>query len=172
MDITQIDEQWVEIPKVQVHNDSIVSVSNTGKYKKADGSTGRLDLRHKFYYNGELELCYRIIAEHFLITVRRPDQNQIDHITHHPTEYGVNDVRNLRYCTNAENHRFEEARENQSKEKCPFWKGNDVGSNGLYRRALKVYRRNPTEENLAALKEARLKRNEYNRHLRAKKSRQ
>lgn len=168
---TNIDEQWVEIPKVKRFKKGIVSISNTGMYRRADGSTGCLDLRHKFYYNGKLKLCYRVIAEQFLITVKRPDQNQIDHITHHPNEYNVNDVRNLRWCTNAENHCFEEARTNQSKENCCFWKGGAVGPNGAYRRALKEYRANPTQENLAALEEARLIRNGYQR-LRAKKSRQ
>jgi len=175
-----IDEQWVEVPKVQVHNDSIVSVSNTGKYRRADGTVGCLELRQRLRYHGEQEHCYWVIAEHFLITVKRPDQICIDHITHHPTDYNVNDVRNLRWCNNAENNRFEEARKNKSKaqegrtgEKHQHWKGDSAKAKAKYRRALNEYRANPTQENLAALEEARLMRNEYNHHLRrAKKSRQ
>ena len=56
-------------------------------------------------------------------------------------------------------------------DKHPSWKGDDVGPTCVYNRARKEYERNPTEENLAALQEARLRRREY-RHLRAKKSRQ
>lgn len=173
MDITQIDEQWVKIPKIRVEKKSIIAISNTGKYRRVDGTEGSLGLRQKFFYNGELELCYRIIAEHFLITVKRQDQDQIDHITHNPSEYEVNDVRNLRWCTKAENNGFEEAIFNKSGSKASSWKGNKANPKAKYVRALKEYRSNPTQENLATLKEARLKRNEYRGHLRrAKKSRQ
>jgi len=107
MDITQIDEQWYEIPRARNQKNAIVAISNTGKYRKLDGTIGILRLRRLLKYDGEKEYAYRIIAEHFLITVRRPDQNQIDHITHHPDGYEVNDVRNIRWCTKAENNRFE-----------------------------------------------------------------
>jgi len=171
-----IDEQWLDLPRVKKRKNYIVAISNTGKYKRVDGTVGILELRQRLRYHGELELCSHIIAEHFLITVKRPDQNQIDHITHYPTEYNVNDVRNLRWCTNAENHRFEEARENNSKakkgtrigENNHHWKGDSAKAPAKYRRALKEYRRNPTEENLATLKEARLKCNEWKRLRRAK----
>lgn len=48
-------------------------------------------------------------------------------------------------------------------EKHPTWKGDSAKPCAKYRRALKEYRRNTTEENLAALKEARLNRQEYKR---------
>ena len=162
-----IDEQWIEITRERKYKDSIVAISNTGKYRRLDGTIGILSLRQKIRYCGELEYCYRMIAEHFLITVKRPDQNQIDHITHYTNGYNVNNVLNLRWCSTIENSGFEEARNNKSKEKCHFWRGDSATPKGKYKRALNEYRRNPTEENLATLKEARLIRNESERSRKA-----
>jgi len=164
MDMTQIDEQWLDIPKARRTRgkQSLVSISNTGKYRRADGTVGILELRHSVRSYGTLKRCSRIIAEHFLITVRRPDQVFVDHITHTPTNYAVNDIRNLRWCTKKENSNFEEARENISNslkglltgkknprygkgylfegEKNSNWKGDDVGQGGAYRRAKELYK--------------------------------
>jgi hypothetical protein len=167
MDITKIDELWVDIPKVRNRNDAIAAISNTGKYRRLDGTIGILSLRQKTSYRGKLEHCYRIIAEHFLITVKRPDQTCIDHITHHPSGYNVNNILNLRWCNNTENANFEEAKFNRSGSRSHRWKGENVGPHGAYYRALMKYRSNPSQENLAALEEARLKWNEEKRSRRA-----
>jgi hypothetical protein len=143
MDMTQIDEQWIDLGQ-KLHKKDIVAISNTGKYRRADGSVGYFDRRHTVSYYGKKEYCSRIIAEHLLITVKRPDQTCIDHITHAPTEYSVNDVRNLRWCTIEENNHFEEAKYNRSKslegEKNHRWKGDNVGPSGAYKRARKLYK--------------------------------
>lgn len=152
-----IDEQWVDVPQSQYHKRTICQVSNTGKYKRNNGEIGVLT-KCQFTHRPEQIIFSHFIAEHFLITVRRPDQNCIDHITHHPTEYNINDVRNLRWCTRAENSRFEEARSNKSNalsgeknpmygkgylisgEKNPSWKGEEVSNFCKYRRAKKLYK--------------------------------
>lgn len=173
MDITQIDEQWIEIPRINTNKLAISAISNTGKYRRLDGTEGILELRHGIRTDREREYCYYLIAEHFLITVKRPDQNRIDHITHNPTEYTVNDVRNLRWCTKKENDNFEEAIFNKSGSRSTHWKGDSAKPNAKYRRALEEYRISPTKENLSTLEEARLKWYEYRSHLRRdKKSRQ
>ena len=41
----------------------------------------------------------------------------VDHITHYPTNYNVNDIRNLRWCTKSENNNFDERRKDLSKAK-------------------------------------------------------
>ena len=175
MDITQIDEQWVELDRSylsHVKPDTIVRVSNTGKYQKMNGSIGLSWLRQAIRTSFGRVRIHRIIADYFLITVKRPDQKFVDHITHYPTEYNVNDIRNLRYCTNKENCNFEEAKNNKSgytRERATHWKGDNAGDEAKYHWALKDYQANPTEENLAALKEARLRWNEYRRHLRRDK---
>ena len=192
MNTTEIDEQWLDLQRERNYKNCIVAISNTGKYRRANGTIGILDLRHIVRYCGYKEYCYRIIAEHFLITVKRFDQIFIDHITHHPSEYNVNDVRNLRWCTKSENNSFEEARSNKSGDKCsryygkgyleegeknpmygknkelsPVWKGDRAKVGAKYRRALREYRKNPTSENLASLVEARSNRMEYIKYLRS-----
>ena len=139
-----MDEKWIHLTKVKVCKHAVVAISNTGKFRRADGTVGVLKLRHQLKYDGEIKECYRIIAEHFLITVKRTDQTCIDHVTHCPTEYNVNDVRNLRWCTKSENSNFEEARRNisisKSGEKHPRWRGENVGPMGAYKRALQLYK--------------------------------
>lgn len=165
----EIDEQWLSMPRVRNCEGDIVAISNTGKYRRGSSIEGILDIRQRVMYYGKREHCSHIIAEHFLITVKRPDQKFIDHITHHPTEYNVNDVRNLRWCTLAENNGFEEARENTSKamkglrigDKNPIWKGDNVGPCRLYQRALIQYRNGEiTKEELQPYRD---KSNEYKR---------
>jgi len=144
-----IDEKWIYIDRVyggrgtRGHN-IIVAISNTGKSKRLNGEITVISLRDRVTIDRDTLRSSRIIAENFLITVRRPDQTCIDHITHNPTDYNVNDVRNLRWCTKAENNAFEEARLNKSSsltgDKHPAWKGDKVGPCGLYHRALKLYK--------------------------------
>ena len=163
MDMTQIDEQWIELPRVLNRKNYIVAISNTGKYRRVDGSEGALDIRHHVRIEGKPEKCSHVIAEHFLITVKRPDQTWIDHITHYPAEYNVNDVRNLRWCTKAENQGFEEARVNVSKamrgarvgSNHPMWKGDDASPRAHYYRAKKLYKAGQmTEEEFQTYRDA------------------
>lgn len=153
MDMTQIDDQWLESDKICKKGNTIVAISNTGKYRRRNGEVGILSLRKRSANRdsrGVRERYYVLIAKHFLITVKRPDQTQIDHITHSPTEYEVNDVRNLRFCNQVENMNFDEAKSNRSGEnhplygkspdKCPRWKGDNVVPSGAYKRAKKLYK--------------------------------
>lgn len=155
----EIDEQWLEVHKIRNtrRNLSLVSISNTGKYRRADGTIGCLELRSRTSHNSNSEYCYKIIAEHFLITVKRPDQKFIDHITHNPTEYNVNDVRNLRWCTQKENLNFDEAKKNRLK-------GMPVGSGGEYQRAKKLYKSGELSED-----EFQPYRNAWNEYIRARR---
>lgn len=109
-----IDEKWISIPLLKSCPHSIRMISNTGKYRRSNGEIGILRKSHQVSIDGKKVRCSHLIAEHFLITVRRPDQVLIDHITHNPECYNVNNVLNLRWCTNRENCNFEEAREHLS----------------------------------------------------------
>lgn len=65
-----------------------------------------------------MKLVSRILAEHFIPKTAEDiaiGRNIVDHITHHPKDMNVNDIRNLRWCTRGENSRFEESRNNHSK---------------------------------------------------------
>ena len=150
-----MEELWIEIPRSSSCKlCSVVAFSNRGRIRRKDGTVEDTNLRQMIVPNKRKVYVYRLVADHFLVTVRRPDQQQIDHITHNPTEYAVNDVRNLRYCTSKENGLFTEARENKSKSRrsrsqpkwsaeirskysgarsC-HWKGDEVGYSAKWKR--------------------------------------
>lgn len=117
-------EEWISIPdpilkpRGSLKPYQVVAVSNMGRWKKRDGRIENIALRTgRVLIDGKRVRAYIVIAEHFLITVRRPDQICIDHITHNPEGMNVNDVRNLRWCTHKENGNFEECKERQRKSK-------------------------------------------------------
>ena len=110
-------EEWISIPdpilkpRGSLKPYQVVAVSNMGMWKKRDGRIENIALRTgRVLIDGKRVRAYIVIAEHFLITVRRPDQICIDHITHEPEGMNVNDVRNLRWCTHKENNNFAELR--------------------------------------------------------------
>ena len=105
--------QWVEIPHGRkTKGATFVAVSDTGMLLRKNGEIVPSTYRQCVSGNRRI---YRIIADNFLVTVRRPDQVQIDHITHKPGGMNINDVRNMRWCTQKENRNFPEAIENNSK---------------------------------------------------------
>ena len=104
--------QWVEIPHGNKLNGlTFIAVSDTGMLLRKNGEVVPSTYRHLVSGNRRI---YRIIADNFLVTVRRPDQVCVDHITHSPVGMNINDVRNLRWCTDKENRGFPEAVENNS----------------------------------------------------------
>lgn len=110
--------RWIETNnKSKYNNHSIIAISETGLLKLANGEVIESNYRDNVHINGKVYRIYKLIADNFLITVHRPDQTVIDHITHEPQSMNINDVRNLRYCTNKENHNFDEAKLNNSKAK-------------------------------------------------------
>lgn len=121
---------WLEI-KHKGNNlkpNTIVAISDDGYMMLHNGEIKVIPYRqHIRTTNGKIR-AYKLIADNFLITVHRPDQTMIDHMTHKPSNMNINDVRNLRYCTNAENLGFPESRENLSKAK----KGKSTWNKGVY----------------------------------------
>lgn len=96
----------------------IIAISNFGRIKRKNGIIDDSHYRQKVKINGKLIFIHRFIAEHFIPKTEEDiilERNQIDHITHNPTLYNINDVRNLRWCTNKENHNFPEVKENLRK---------------------------------------------------------
>ena len=147
-------EEWIELKRpYDCNRRTVVAFSNMGRIRRKNGSVEDTALRQKIVPDKRKVFVYRLVADHFLVTVRRPDQQHIDHITHSPTEYAVNDVRNLRYCTNKENGLFSEALENRRKkcghpmpkwsaekrakysgENSCHWKGDNVSAHAKWRR--------------------------------------
>ena len=112
-----MDEIWININNCRTHGIEIIALSNTGLMKRRNGNIEVIPLRQTVFVNGRHKYCYTILAEHFIPKTEEDiklNRNCIDHITHNPTDMNINDIHNLRWCTLAENHGFEEARKNMS----------------------------------------------------------
>lgn len=119
--------EWVKIPHGEkAKGTTFVAVSDTGLLMRKNGEVVESTYRQKIRING-FQRVYQIIADNFLVTVRRLDQTHIDHGTHNPVGMNINDVRNLRWCTAAENNKFAEHCENMSNSK----KGRPTWNKGL-----------------------------------------
>lgn len=108
-------ELWVKTNNNGNRGDTIIEVSNMGRLKQKNGILKNSSLRQQIYFNGKFSLVYRIIAINFL---PNPENKPcVDHITHYPDKFNVNDIRNLRWCTYKENNNFSEGIENKRKAK-------------------------------------------------------
>lgn len=112
-----MDEIWIEIPinnQNRCHK-AIIAISNRGNMKRRNGIIEPIPLRQAI--SGKRIFAYRILLEHFKPRTEEDialGRNQVDHITHNPTDMNVNDIRNLRWCTCKENHNFDEFKLNAS----------------------------------------------------------
>ena len=112
-----MNEIWIDIPinnKNRCHR-AIIAISNLGNMKRRNGIIEPIPLRQTI--GGKRIFAYRILLEHFKPRTEEDialGRNQVDHITHNPSDMNVNDIRNLRWCTAKENHNFEEFRNNVS----------------------------------------------------------
>lgn len=111
-------ELWVYTGNKNNYNKTIIAVSNRGRIKTKDGNIRYSKYRKRFSINGVGEYIYRFLATNFIHKTEediRLGRDEVDHITHKPDGMNINDVRNLRWCTHAENMGFPEARTNFSK---------------------------------------------------------
>lgn len=111
-------EVWIETNNKNNYNKTIVAISNMGNVKLKNGDIRPSRYREMVTINGKQIRIYRVIAEHFIPKTQEDielGRNEIDHKTHEPVEMNINDIRNLRWCTQKENMGFEEARINNSK---------------------------------------------------------
>ena len=108
-------ETWIKLNNNANRGDTIIEISNTGLMKCKNGTIKPIPLRQATYYNGKLTLISRILA---IIFIPNPkNKPQVDHRSHNPKDMNVNDIRNLRWCTNKENSNFKECIENKRKAK-------------------------------------------------------
>ena len=109
-------EIWVETGNNKQYN-SVVAISNTGLLKTKSGEIRESKYRETITLNGKKRRVHQFIAQHFIPKTEediRLNRNCIDHITHNPVGLNINDVRNMRWCTQKENSGFEEARRHRS----------------------------------------------------------
>lgn len=110
-------EIWVKTESNFRRGYNVVAFSNCGRIMRANGSCEEAKELSIVKYCGKNMLIHRAIATAF---IRKTEEDilkcrdTIDHKTHSPKDYFVNDVRNLRWCTIAENNGFEEIRHKQS----------------------------------------------------------
>ena len=109
-------EIWVETGNNKQYN-SIVAISNTGLLKTKSGEIRESKYREQITLNGKKYRVHQFIAKHFIPKTEediRLNRDTVDHITHNPVGLNINDVRNMRWCTQKENSGFEEARRHRS----------------------------------------------------------
>lgn len=114
---------------------TIIEISNTGLFKRLDGTIGVIPLRMQI--GTPPKLVYRILMEYFKPKTEediRLGRDIIDHVSYEPVDMNINDIRNLRWCTQKENNNFDEhlhnlstALKGKSKSK-PVW---NKGKKGL-----------------------------------------
>lgn len=124
-----MNEIWIETNNKNTNKNTIIAFSNTGKMKLSNGSILPIPYRQTVTFKGKRLRLYRVIAELFIPKTQEDiDEGRdiIDHITHHPIGININDIRNLRWCTRAENNKFPEFRKHDSegcKGRIPWNKG-------------------------------------------------
>lgn len=113
-----MEEIWIYLNRTLIQRDTILAISNMGNMKLGSGIIKPIPLRQRIKILNKKYHCSRILAEHFIPKTEEDitlDRNCVDHITHYPDDMNVNDVRNLRWCTQKENCNFKEAKLNYSK---------------------------------------------------------
>lgn len=129
---------WYYTDNKSNRGDTIIAVSETGMCLLKNGTIRESRYRDCVRVNGDKIRIYRLIAAAFLQTVKRGDQTDIDHITHNPKNFNINDVRNLRWCSKVENCQFDEHRINLSNAKKgkPTWNKGKVGCQQAWNKGL------------------------------------
>lgn len=99
---------------------TIIAISNKGRIIRKNGTIENTFYMQQFNYNGKRITIHHFIADHFIPKTEddiMKQRNCIDHITHHPVDMNINDIRNMRWCTHKENCNFNERTEKISKSK-------------------------------------------------------
>ena len=112
-----MNEIWIPTGNINNYPKTIIAVSSFGRIKCKDGSIRYSEYREHLTYKGKITRIYRFLAEHFIPKTSEDislGRNQVDHITHKPSGFNINNINNLRWSTQKENMGFDEARENNS----------------------------------------------------------
>ena len=103
-------ETWITTNSSSKHPLAIIAISNRGRLMRKNGMIEVIEYRQAV--GKPKKRVYRLLAEYFIPKTAEDiilGRDCIDHITHNPSDMYINDVRNMRWCTKAENTRFEEA---------------------------------------------------------------
>lgn len=102
-------------PELRLYENGIIE--NTKTHEQFYGFSNRM------YFHVNRTHVHKLVAENFLITVKRPDQTYIDHIDGNMQN---NNVTNLRFCSQKENMANKIARKRMSESHI----GNEPGNKG------------------------------------------
>lgn len=108
-------EIWISTDNKSHKQNTIIAVSNCGRIMRKNGKIEYTKLRHQININCKHLFIHQFIALHFIHKTEDDlikNRTCIDHIIHNPKNMNINDVRNMRWCTKAENNTFEEAKIN------------------------------------------------------------
>ena len=113
-------EIWISTGNKANSSVTIIAVSNCGRIMRKNGKIENASYGQQVFVGEKrLQMCvYSFLAKNFIKKSEDDILKQrtfIDHITHKPDNMYINDIRNLRWCTNKENCNFPEAKLNYSK---------------------------------------------------------
>lgn len=109
--------QWINTNNKCTKPTTIIAISDQGHIKRKSGIIEYSKYMHRIRFNNKLVHIHQVIAGYFVPKTEEDIalcRNQIDHITHNPSDMNVNDARNLRWCTQKENCNFNECKLNHS----------------------------------------------------------
>jgi len=127
-------EIWIKTGNNARTNKRIIAVSNCGRIMRANGKIEFTKYRQNLSINGKCVRIHRLLAEFFIPKTENDImlcRDTVDHITHTPEGMNVNDVRNLRWCTQKENSNFTEAKINLAITKTTFSSFDEPWNKGL-----------------------------------------
>lgn len=96
-----MEEEWVEIEGSR-KNGKYSAISNLGRLRKNDGTIVNSEKGQILGSKGKMFYIKVFVADHFLITVKRPDQKLVHYIRTNPEDGLINSVTNLEYASQVE----------------------------------------------------------------------
>lgn len=120
--INEQKEIWFRVPTTANDSRRVIALSNCGRAMRKNGEIFVTKYRTSVKFNNKSYRAYRLIITYFKPKTEDDvirNRDVIDHKTHNPKNMFINDIRNLRWCTQRENCNFEEIRKNLCNKKKP-----------------------------------------------------
>ena len=109
-------ETWIRIRDSKCPR-YITDVSNLGNVRYGGGKVCPSTMYQRVMVDRKITQISHLVAERFVPKTEediRLGRTLVDHKTHSPIDFNVNDYRNVRWCTHKENSNFPEAKNNMS----------------------------------------------------------
>jgi hypothetical protein len=96
-----MEEEWIELDGDRKYG-KYSAISNLGRLRKNDGTIVNSEKGQILGNKGKTFYIKVFVAEHFLITVNRPDQKSVHYVSKNPEDGLINSVTNLEYASRVE----------------------------------------------------------------------